>query len=307
MAKRVLPGQTGLRAFEAAARLGSFAAAAVELGVTAGAVSQSVRALEDRIGVALFVRRPQSLAPTKAARALLPVLTEAFDTVDAALRRIQAPAAMAAKPLRVAAPAGFAVGWLLGRLDRFQQRAADIVLTVTATERLIEPGEGPETEAIDASIRFGRAGWNGRLACDFLFADRRLPVCSPKYALAHPLAAGPAGPLAGHTLLETLTAPEDWADWVRFSGTPLAGVRRLSFGDERLAMEAAAGGLGVALCDRALIAEAMIAGRLVAPLGPREMVRGTAWFLVYPLAAAGAEPIAAFRLWLLEECGGGVL
>lgn len=306
MGKRVLPALAGLRAFEAAARLGSFAAAATELGVTAGAVSQSVRALEDRVGVALFVRRPQSLAPTKAARELLPVLTEAFDTVDAALRRIQAPAAMAAMPLRVAAPAGFAAGWLLGRLDRFQQRAPEIALTVTATERLIEPGEGPEAEAIDACIRFGRAGWHGRLACDFLFADRRLPVCSRKYALAHPLAAGGADPLAGHTLLETLAAPEDWTDWARFSAAPLAGVRRLSFGDERLAMEAAASGLGIALCDRALVAEAMIAGRLVAPLEPLEMVRGTAWFLVYPLAAAGTEPIASFRLWLLEECGGSL-
>ena len=72
--------------------------ARAELGVTAGAVSQSVRALEYRIGAALFVRRPQSLAPTRAACELLPVLTEAFDAVDAALRRIQAPAATAAQP-----------------------------------------------------------------------------------------------------------------------------------------------------------------------------------------------------------------
>jgi DNA-binding transcriptional LysR family regulator len=306
MSRRVVPAWAGLRAFEAAMRLGSFAAAAAELGVTPGAVSQSVRGLEDRIGVALFTRRPQSLVPTRAARDLLPVLTEAFDAVDAAIRRIQAPAAAAATPLRVAAPAGFAAGWLVGRLDRFQQRAPDIALTVTATERLIEPGEGPEAEAIDACIRFGRAGWSGRLACDFLFADRRLPVCSPKYALAHPLVPGGADPLAGHTLLETLTAPADWSDWAVFSGAPLAGTRRLSFGDERLAMEAAAGGLGIALCDRALVAEAMIAGRLVAPLEPLEMVRGTAWFLVYPAAAAGAETIAAFRRWLLEECGGSL-
>ena len=114
MARRPLPPLNGLRAFEAAARLGSFAAAAAELGVTPGAVSQQVRALEARLGVALFARRPQSLAPTEAARALLPALSEALDGIAAAVRRLASEAA-AALPLRVAAPAGFAAGFLLPR------------------------------------------------------------------------------------------------------------------------------------------------------------------------------------------------
>src|SRR5258708_38188012 len=165
MAGRRLPPLNGLRAFEAAARRVSFVAAAEELAVTAGAVSQRVRGLEERIGAALFERRPQALAPTKAARELLPVLTEAFDAIDAAVRRARAPAA--AMPLRVACPAGFAAGWLLPRLDRFHQRAPSVVLTLTATERLIEPGDGDG--AADAAIRFGRAGWSARVGCDFLF------------------------------------------------------------------------------------------------------------------------------------------
>src|SRR5215470_19915923 len=74
---RALPLQ-GLRDFEAAARLGSFVAAAEELGVTPGAVSHQVRALEARVGVRLFDRRPQSLLLTAAGRALLPALSDAF-------------------------------------------------------------------------------------------------------------------------------------------------------------------------------------------------------------------------------------
>jgi DNA-binding transcriptional LysR family regulator len=299
MPARSLPPLNGLRAFEAAARLGSFVAAADELGVTAGAVSQRVRTLEERIGAALFERRPQALAPTRAARQLLPALTEAFDAIDAAVRRVRAPAT-ASLPLRVACPAGFAAGWLLPRLERFQQREPGIALVLTATERVIEPGAGEET---DACIRFGRAGWSGHLACDFLFADRRIPVCSPHYRATHAVDATVADPLAGHILLEALSAPEDWVDWRQATGAPAVGARRLSFGDERFGLEAALRGLGIALADRSLAAEPLAAGRLVAPLEPREMLRGTAWFLLYPAdPAARAAPIAALRDWLLDEC-----
>jgi LysR family glycine cleavage system transcriptional activator len=299
MARRTLPPLNGLRAFEAAARLGGFAAAADELGVTAGAVSQRVRDLEQRMGVALFERYPQSLGATRTGRELLPVLTQAFDAIDAAVRRARAPAA-AALPLRVACPAGFAAGWLLPRLDRFHQRAPSVALTLTATERLIEPGDGDG--AADVAIRFGRAGWSARLGCDFLFSDRRIPVCSPQYLVGHAIEAAGADPLAGHTLLEALPAADDWRDWLRWTSAPARDARRLSFGDERLTMDAAERGLGLALVDRALAVDALAAGRLVAPLEPAEMRRGTAWFLVYPAAAAPAAPaLAAFRDWLLEE------
>lgn len=297
MVRRNLPPLNGLRAFEAAARLGSFAAAGSELGVTPGAVSQQVRALEARLGLALFERRPQSLAPTRPARELLPVLTEALDAIAAAAARLQ-PAAVT--PLRLASPAGFAAGFLLPRLDRLQRRAPGIALSLSASERLVEPGGG---EA-DAAIRFGRAGWRGDLACDFLFADRRLPVCSPLYAQNQPVTARSADPLAGHTLLEALSQPEDWTDWLRWTGAAAAGARRLAFGDERLTAAAAERGLGIALCDRALVADRLLAGALLAPLEPLEMLRGTAWFLVYPAAAAADPAIAACRAWLLEESDG---
>lgn len=299
MPRRDLPPLNGLRAFEAAARLGSFVAAAGELGVTAGAVSQRVRALERRMGTALFDRQPHSLSATRAARELLPALTEAFDAIAAAARRAQAPST-ASLPLRIVCPAGFAAGFMLPRLDRFHQRAPDIALTLTATERLVEPGDGDS--ATDAAIRFGRAGWSGRLACDFLFADRRIPVCSPQYLAGHPIGAPSPDPLAGHVLLEAMSAPDDWSDWATWQNAAARDARRLSFGDERLTMDAALRGLGVALADRALALDALAAGRLVAPLEPREMRRGTAWFLVYPATAAPVAPaVAAFRDWLIDE------
>src|SRR5438045_4130742 len=114
---RKLPPLGGLRAFEAAARHGSMAAAAAELGVTAGAVSQQVKALEDHLGLGLFERRPQSLALTAAGRRYAAPLTDAFDAIAAATRRLAVPQSRTV--ITVAMPTLFAVGWLMPRLDRF--------------------------------------------------------------------------------------------------------------------------------------------------------------------------------------------
>jgi len=126
-------------------------------------------------------------------------------------------------------------------------------------------------------------------------------VCSPAYLAGHPIDTAGADPLAGHALLEALSAPEDWRDWQRWTGAPARDARGLSFGDERLTMEAAERGLGLAMVDRALAADALAAARLMAPLEPLEMRRGTAWFLVYSAGARPSPAVAAFREWLLEE------
>src|SRR5258708_32465155 len=87
---RTLPPLNGLRAFEAAARKGSFAAAADDLGVTPGAISQQVKQLEAWLGLALVDRRPQSLALTEPARAYAASLSQVPDTVEGATRRLRA-------------------------------------------------------------------------------------------------------------------------------------------------------------------------------------------------------------------------
>src|SRR4051812_7176103 len=85
---RTLPSLNGLRAFEAAARLSSFTAAAAELHVTQAAVSRSVKLLESQLGLSLFERHANALALTDAARLLLPELTASFDRVSDALQRV---------------------------------------------------------------------------------------------------------------------------------------------------------------------------------------------------------------------------
>jgi LysR family glycine cleavage system transcriptional activator len=291
---RKLPPLGGLRAFEAAARHGSIAGAAVELGVTPGAVSQQVKALEDHLGLALFERRPQSLALTAAGRRYASPLTDAFDAIAAATSRLDAPQRRTV--ITVAMPTLFAVGWLMPRLDRFHAGHLAIELRLRSSHREAEPG----TEGVDAAIRHGRAGW-GAATCIYLFNDGLVPVCSPAYARAR------LPPLAGHTVLVAETAADAWAAWCAATGTEDQPAQRLVFGDDGLVIQAALNGLGVGLVDRRLAEEPLREGRLVAAAEVAPLVRGTAWYLVAAADRAGDPPFAAFAGWLLAEAEGPML
>jgi LysR family transcriptional regulator, glycine cleavage system transcriptional activator len=291
---RKLPPLGGLRAFEAAARHASFAAAAAELGVTPGAVSQQVKALEEHLGVALFERRPQSLTTTAAGRSYAAPLTDAFDAIAAATRRLTGTRSRTV--LTLVMPGVFAVGWLLPRLDRFHAAHPAIELRLRSSAREAEPG----TEGVDAAIRHGRAGWGDR-TCVYLFNDALVPVCSASYAPTR------MPPLAGHTLLVAETASDAWPAWRAAAGTSDEPERVVVLGDEGLVIQAALNGLGVALVDRRLAEEPLREGRLVAATDLSPLVRGTAWYLVAPADRASDPPLAALAAWLLAEADGPML
>ncbi len=291
---RSLPPLGGLRAFEAAARHGSFAVAAAELGVTPGAVSQQVKALEQHLGVALFERRPQSLTLTAPGRLYAAPLTDAFDAIAAATRRLAGPQSRTA--ITVAMPTLFAVGWLLPRLDRFHAAHPAVELRLRSSHREAQPG----TEGIDAAIRHGRAGW-GAAACIYLFNDALVPLCSPSYVPSR------LPPLVGHTLLVAETAPDAWPDWRAATGAEDEPARTLVLGDDGLVIQAALNGLGVGLIDRRLAEEKLREGRLVSATDAPPLIRGTAWYLVAPADCAADPSFTALAQWLLAEADGPML
>ena len=105
-----LPPLNALRAFEAAARLESFARAADELAVTPGAISQQIRSLEEHVGAALFVREGRGLSLTEAGRAAANVASEAFETLERAVSLMRQPLQRRALTVSVA-PSSPANGW----------------------------------------------------------------------------------------------------------------------------------------------------------------------------------------------------
>ena len=289
-----LPPLNSLRAFEAAARHESFTDAAAELSVTPNAISHQVKKLEQHLGKPLFERSSRALLLTEEGRNLLPGVSAAFDTLRIAATQVTHPERR--RTVAVSAPAAFAIGWILPRLQRFHLENPSIELLLSTARLPLDL----ESEGLDADIRHGRGDWPGNTS-DYVFGDALLPVCSPSYLSARPLVQTSRA-LLGEMLLLSTTAPNDWTDWFAHVGVPRTNVspRVLNFGNSTLPIQAAIRGLGFALADVNLIEDELRETRLVAPVGDPKMVRGTAWYLCFR-PDNETSSLAAFRTWIQRE------
>lgn len=165
----------GLRVFEAAYRQGSFTRAAIELRVTQAAVSHQVARLEDRLGVALFVRASGGLVPTDEGRALYPVLEHGFDAMARTLDRITGHRHI--ETLKIGVVTTFAVGWLMPRLPEFRRTHPAIDLRISTNNNRVEILR----EGLDMAIRYGTGSWTG-LEADLLLDAPLAPLCAPSIA-----------------------------------------------------------------------------------------------------------------------------
>ena len=286
---RHLPSLNGLRAFESAARLGSFAAAGEELAVTQAAVSRMVRLLEERLGYTLFDRHANRLALTWQGRTLLPGLTSAFDAI--ATLAGQVGSMSSARALTVGVGTSFAMRWLIPRLSGFQSRHPDIEVRI-ATGGAQQPIRDDWT----CGIVLGDGRWLGYEATALFSADL-FPVCAP--ALARRM-KGPAD-LRNETLLQVAQQPDDWPSWLRAARQKLRPEKRgPRFDNYALALQAAVDGLGVAIGLRPYVEDDIAAGRLVAPFA-LTVPKGKAWYLIAAPARRDDPSFSAFREWLLSE------
>lgn len=283
---RQLPSLNGLRAFEAAARCGGFAAAASELAVTPAAVSRLVRLLEARLGFALFERRPAGLVPTAQGRALQPGLTAALDSIASLTAQV---AAMCSRPvLTLGVGPSFAVRWLIPRLGDFARRHPGIEVRIATGGAM-----SPFGEDWTCGIRLGDGDWPD-LVAEPLFSADMFPVCTA--AVARRLRR-PAD-LRRETLLRVVHAAEDWPRWLAAAGLrSRATPRGPAFATYAMALQAALDGGGVALGLGPYVADDIAAGRLVAPFA-QTVPKGRAWYLVYRPFRAEDPALAAFRRWL---------
>ncbi|MBX4970147.1 LysR family transcriptional regulator [Rhizobium binae] len=245
----------GLRAFEASARHLSFTRAAIELCVTQAAVSQQVKGLEKRLGVALFQRLPRGLIITAEGEALLPTVSASFDQMATTLDRIEA--GQVRELLFLGVVGTFAVGWLLPRLADFQRRHPFIDVRVSTNNNRVDPA----AEGLDFAIRFGSGSWHGTEA-QRLFEAPLSALCISE--LAEDLRS-PAD-LAGATLLRSYRADE-WSTWFAAVGVaPAAQVNAGIVFDSSIAMmEAALQGLGVAMAPPSMFSRLLSSGAIVQP------------------------------------------
>ncbi len=288
-----LPPLNALRAFEAAARLGSFSAAAQALHVTHGAISRQVRHLEKSIGVNLFERSGRRVRLTDQGRDYLHALQSAFDVIIAATRRVAETSTR--RRIAIDALPTFTMRWLLPRLARFPLHS-EVELRLVTSDR---PLSGT-TDDFDVAIRRGPEDWPGCVAQEFL-VEHDIPVCSPMLLARAPLTE--PRDLARHTLLYSDTRPQAWERWLNAAGVPdITIAARQQFDHFYLTLQAAIDGLGVALGPRPIIDDELKAGRLVAPLA-EPMVRARGYWWVIPNSRAGDPVLRAFCDWLMRESG----
>lgn len=280
-----LPSIDGLRAFEAAARLGSFERAADELHVTASAVSKRVAVLEDLVGAPLFTRGARTLALTEAGRDYLGPASHVLGLLTAMPQhRRDAPAR---ERLRVCVPPTFARQVLMPRLAAYTGAHPAVELELLLSLPQLDLAA---TDA-DVEVRFGRAATGTPLLHDAV-----LPLATP--ALCAGLGPNPApAALARVPLLRTPLDP--WTPWFRAAGLPWpepeAGPKLADLG---LVLEAALAGQGVALARPTLARTALAAGALVAPWA----LSAEPAHQYYLLPHAGEGAAAAFVDWLRATC-----
>jgi LysR family glycine cleavage system transcriptional activator len=249
-----LPSLNALRAFEAAARLQSFAKAADELAVTPGAVAQQIRQLEDWVRAPLFHRFPHGVTLTEAAGDVLPHLSAGFDAIAASAHRLRGRSG--SREISIAALPCIAQIWLTSRLPGLRKAFPGLQVSISALE---EPPNF-RRDLYDFGIFYLETAPPGIEAIS-LDEDALFPVATPE--LAATLNA-PAD-LADAILLHDAVWRNDWKQWFAFAGLPGIDPRGPSFSLYALALEAALAGDGVLMGRRSLIAPHLASGRLVAP------------------------------------------
>lgn len=292
MMLRKLPPLGMLRSFEAAARHISFARAGDELGVTAAAISQQVKALEEHLGQGLFLRRPQGLSLTEAGLSYLTVIRDAFDRLGAGTDEIFHGRSAADVSVRVTA--GFAHLWLSPRLPRFLQQHPDMRLRLLTT--LWTPLE-IDREA-DFEIRCGIGAWP-QLTAYPLTRDRLFPVCAPALAegLPRPL---PPQTVGRQRLIHVASFAEGWTDWFRGAGQVAEAATGIVFDTASLAVDLTLAGGGFMLGRSCFVDRLLGEGLLVAPCAAK--IKSTeAFYLVERAGERLAHPARVFRDWLLGE------
>ncbi|NJD34120.1 MAG: LysR family transcriptional regulator [Betaproteobacteria bacterium] len=287
-----LPPITNLQAFEAVARRRSFALAALELHLTASAVSHQVARLETQLGVRLFERSAHGVRISVAGEQYLARVAGAISAISSATDDLRQGVT---NSLYLHSAPSIAVLWLMPRISDFTSTHPEILLNLSAAHTHSDFALGQA----DIDIRYGVPNWPG-LEIEPLFDERVLPLASPKFIQRHRLRRLEG--LLDVPLIQSAVSVVQWPDWfARFCNSPPPDRYALRFDRAQMSIEAATQGLGVTL-ESAKIAAGHIADRKLKPVfGWDQSITVQAHFAVYPARHGRRPAVAAFLEWLRQQ------
>lgn len=288
--RRLLPSTSMLMALDAAARAGSFTAAARELNLTQGAISRQISALENQLDVALFERTGKTILLTEAGRIYAREIGVALQSIrNASLNAMTNPLSGI---LNLAILPTFGTRWLMPRFPSFLKEHPNITVNFVTKLSAFDFHE----ENLHAAIHYGQPDWPDAIST-FLLSEEVIPVCSAGFLQENPLAH--PGDLAGLPLLHLTTRPDAWDNWFRSNDFDPPREQGMAFEQFSMIAQAAVTGLGVALLPEFLIKSELDRNELVVILDmPTKSEAG--YYLVAPVDKSEHPPVAALREWLLK-------
>ncbi|MGE4248066.1 MAG: LysR substrate-binding domain-containing protein [Parvibaculaceae bacterium] len=294
--RKSLPPLHSLIAFEAAARLSSFSAAAQELNISQAAVSQQIRTLEENLNLTLFDRTHRTVQLTPAGRNYQHTVAMALEHLAMATRDLRVTRGRVR--LTVAADQSMAWMWLAPRLAHFQENHPSISVRLVASD--LESDCLVNT--VDVALIHGDGKWPGRQAT-LLFAEEVYPVCSETYLKSAPALASPRD-LAMHRLLHLEDDHWNWMNWRMWlteNGVDLAAERDgLTVNNYPLLIEAAKKSQGLALGWNGLVDAELAQGALLRPLAQSVSTR-FGYYIVWPEQERLPDPVQCFLTWTLAQ------
>lgn len=285
-----LPQLNSIRVFDAAARLGSFKAAALELNVTPTAVSHQIRALEEKLGTLLFKRRTRLIILTLEGEKLAQIAYNSLQQISNVLEEISDTETI----LTISTTTSFAAMWLVPRLDSFYSRHPETQVVVKTGEHLEDL---QKDRRIDLAIRYGQLDTNNENATKLvtesfgMYATRQyLQGCSC---------------ITEATLIETTwqnpnLQPISWKQYLQCKNTKKSESKIRYYDQEHHVIQAALAGQGVALVSSLLVQTALQQGWLEKhPEG--ESLEGLTYYILTSKRNKQSRKVRIFRKWLLNE------
>ncbi|MCD2514539.1 LysR substrate-binding domain-containing protein [Comamonas endophytica] len=309
--RRILPPLSAIRPFEAAARLGSFTAAAEEISLTQGAVSHQIRNLEHFLGKRLFERHVRRVELTEEGREFYAACSNALDELESATHA--ALASRAHQIINVSALPTLAMSWLMPRLAEFATACPGIEVRISTS---IAPVDFKSSD-IDVALRVGRvpgcnyekgqphidlkmvASWDGVVA-DYLFDDILVPVIA-RGLLDNGPAIHKVEDLLQYPLIHTASRQHVWRDWLGSHGVlqPLLTSQAV-YGHFFMSLQAAKAGQGIAIVPQKIAETQVGPGSDLVPVWQAGCPSAGSYYLLMRETALESEAIRSFREWVMS-------
>jgi DNA-binding transcriptional LysR family regulator len=287
----MLPSSNALFVFDAAARNGSFTAAAAELNVTQPAVSRMLGRFEDYLGVRLFDRTAGGAMLTEEGELLYRRVLDGFRSIESGLIEIERRR-RGTETVTLSVSSAFTTHWLMPRIDKLQRQFPSVDLRF----QLISGSLRGAVENVDLGMRF-RDRDDPESSGALVMKEVMLPICSPGYRDTDTAKEPPEG----STIIKLADTPEDWVKQYPGSLTNRSGPAKvLTFSDYAVVVQAALLGQGVTLGWLTVVSHWLLTGALVPASGSLVGTRRTCE-LVQPRNRSIRPVATEIRDWIIEQ------